>query len=173
VGELWSGLSRTLVQLERLADSPLQLTEERGLEELHSLQYQLHMAGEDASGLSPPEDVESAHAELAAALTAARDATGEFAQALTFEGAAAIGPRIHLWRGALFRVRLARSRLDDRKSVQPEDAEPDAALLAPAIALALALGGTIAFVVGAVTSRWPFSVAGAGALVASLVVYRR
>jgi hypothetical protein len=172
VGELWSGLSRTLVRLDRLAGAPAQLAEEHGLAELHALQYRLHIAGEDAAGLSPPEDVESAHAELAAALAAARDATGELAEALEMQGGEAIGPRIHLWRGALFRVLLARLRLDSQERALPDDDDPAHGALVPALALALALGGTIAFVFGAVTSRWPFTAVGAAALMASVAVGR-
>jgi len=173
VGELWSGLSRTLGRLDRLAGAPAQLAEEHGLAELHALQYRLHVAGEDAAGLSPPEDVESAHAELAAALAAARDATGELVQAVELEGEDAITPRIHLWRGALFRVRLARLRLESQEHTLPADDEPVRAALVPAIALALTIGGTIAFVFGAMTRSWPFSAAGAAALMASVAVYRR
>lgn len=173
VGELWSGLSRTLVRLDRLAGAPAQLAEERGLAELHGLQYRLHVASEDAAGLSPPEDVESAHTELAAALAAARDATGELVQAVESEGEDAISPRIHLWRGALFRVRLARLRLDSQEHALPAESEPLRTVLVPAFALAMSLGGTIAFVVGAVTRTWPCSAAGAAALMASVAVYRR
>ena len=44
-------------------------------------------------------------------LAAARDATAEVAEALTDQGAEAIEPLLPEWRGALFRVRLARLRL--------------------------------------------------------------
>ena len=53
----------------------------------------------------------TAHAELADALRCARDATAEVAEAVSIWGAAGVEPLLHEWRGALFRVRLARLRV--------------------------------------------------------------
>ena len=172
VGELWSGLARTLARLEALARAPERLAGDEGLEELRRLQYALHSASEDACGLSPPAAGRPAHDELASALALAREATGELAEALELEGPAAVEPRIYEWRGALFLVRLARLRLDEHQSARaPEPAEPSG-LLAPAAALALALGGTVCFLLGATLGPWPLWAGGAAAVFASLLVYR-
>ena len=67
-----------------------------------------------ALGIVPPAGAEAAHAELRAALAEARDATGEVAGALADGDADAVAALVHEWRGALFRVRLARHRLLER-----------------------------------------------------------
>src|SRR5204862_495871 len=71
VGALWSGLARTLAELERLAADPAGLDDEDTLGSLKQLQYRLHLASEQAYGISPPSGVEPVHAELAAALARA------------------------------------------------------------------------------------------------------
>lgn len=111
VGELWSGLARTLARLEGLAADPELLEEDRAIEELRRLQYRLHIASEEAVGLSPPESSRTAHGELAAALADARDASAELAESVERGDFGAAEARIYEWRGALFRVRLARLRL--------------------------------------------------------------
>ena len=111
VGALWSGLARTLAELERLAADPAGLDDEDTLGSLKQLQYRLHLASEQAYGISPPSGVEPVHAELAAALAGARDATAELVEALEEDGLDAALTCLHEWRGALFRVRLARLRL--------------------------------------------------------------
>src|SRR3954469_10571367 len=58
VGALWSGLARTLAELEQLASDPLQLAQEDA-DTLRVLQYRLHCAGEEASSLAPPRLLES------------------------------------------------------------------------------------------------------------------
>ena len=73
VGALWSGLARTLFELEQLAADPVQLDEEDSLELLRRLQYRLHSASERAYGFAPPAGIESVHDELAAALAAGLD----------------------------------------------------------------------------------------------------
>src|SRR5437762_2490057 len=90
---------------------PAVLDDERVLDTLKQLQYRLHVASEDAYGISPPTGVEPVHAELAAALAGARDATAELVEALEEDGLDAALFYLHEWRGALFRVRLARLRL--------------------------------------------------------------
>jgi hypothetical protein len=174
VGELWSGLAGTLVRLEALAGSPTRLGDDEGLDELRLLQYRLHAASEGAVGLSPPAAAESFHGELASALSDARDATGELIEAVELDGPGAVEPRIYEWRGALFRVRLARLRLGGHESVpavEDED-EPLPGIGAPLASLALSLGGTVAFLVGATVGPWSLWMCGAVALCASLVVYR-
>src|SRR5438034_7064549 len=79
---LWSDLSSTLAALEALAADPAERLDDAALELLPRLQYSLHRASELVVGLTPPVGAESAHAELAAALSDARDATAEVADAL-------------------------------------------------------------------------------------------
>ena len=172
VGELWSGLAGTLVRLEALAGSCERLGDDEGLEELRLLQYRLHAASEDAVGLSPPVAAESFHGELASALADARDATGELVEAVELEGPSAVEPRIYEWRGALFRVRLARLRLGGQEDPEPSEDDAPAGVAAPLAALGLSLGGTVAFLVGATAGPWSLWMCGALALCASLVVYR-
>lgn len=172
VGELWSGLARTLVRIEALAGEPDRLADEDEVRELRRLQYRLHAAAEDAVGLSPPPGTEELHGALGEALGDARDLTGELVEALELEGPDAVNTRIYEWRGALFRVRLARLRLATAAS--PPEAEPadTPGIGAPLAALALSLGGTIAFLVGATVGPWSLWICGAVALCLSLVVYR-
>src|SRR5207237_305321 len=73
---LWSDLSRTLARLEAIAGDPEERLED-ALETLPPLQYALHRASELVVGIEPPPGAEVAHAELAAALEDARDATAE------------------------------------------------------------------------------------------------
>src|ERR1700730_5254206 len=123
VGALWSGLARTLFELEQLAADPVQLDEEDSLELLRRLQYHLHSASERAYGFAPPAGIESVHDELAAALAGARDATAELLDAVDEGGAEAALLCVHEWRGALFRVRLARLRLTGPRT-RPDAPEP-------------------------------------------------
>lgn len=172
VGELWSGLARTLARSEALAASPDRLSGDEEIQELRLLQYRLHTAAEDAVGLSPPVGTETLHGELGAALVDARDLTGELVEAVDLEGPEALGARIYEWRGALFRVRLARLRLgSDADQPTPAPPEPPG-IAAPLAALVLALGGTVAFLVGATVGPWSLWIGGAVALCLSLVVYR-
>jgi hypothetical protein len=172
VGELWSGLARTLRRLEALALAPEQLADE-GLDELRRLQYALHTASEDAVGLRPPPGVDAAHDELASALAEAREATGELAEAIEHDGAAALETRLYEWRGALFRIRLARLRLARPGEPAPAPGEAPSPARGPAAAaLALTLGGTLAFLLGAAAGSWPLWAFGAAAVCSSLLVYR-
>jgi hypothetical protein len=153
VGALWSSLSPTLTHLEKPAD----------IRSLRRLQYALHVASEHAYGLEPPEGAATAHAELAAALAAARDVTGELA-----EGSAALGE----WRGALVRVRLARMRLATPPPLVVHDAAHADGIAQPLAAFLLALGGALAFVAGATLGVWPLWCAGIVAVCASVLAYR-
>jgi hypothetical protein len=107
VAGVWYPLSQTLRRLEVLAAEP----DEGAGEELPALQYALHIAGERIAGLEPPPGQQDAHEELQAALADARDATAEVADAFAYGGLAAAQPLVWEWRGALFGVRLARSRV--------------------------------------------------------------
>jgi hypothetical protein len=173
VGALWSGLARTLFELEQLAADPSQLDDEVSLDLLRRLQYRLHSASERAYGFAPPAGIEPVHAELAAALAGARDATSELVDAVDDGGAEAALVFVHEWRGALFRVRLARLRLA-APQMRPDAREPEAerSLRRPFLAVALTIAGSIAFATGAVSGPWPLWAAGLLAVCGSLLIYK-
>jgi hypothetical protein len=162
VGELWSWLSPTLTRIDELAD----------VESLRRLQYALHVASEHAYGLEPPEGAASAHAELADALACARDVTGEIAAGCALFGPEGVQPLLHEWRGALFRVRLARMRLATPERRPKVERTLDEGIARPAAAFLLALGGALAFVAGATLGLWPVWSVGLIAVCASVVAYR-
>jgi hypothetical protein len=174
MGELWGGLARTLGRLDRLAATPEQLSGDGVVAALRRLQYALHSASENTYGLVPPTGAETAHAELAEALAGARDATAEVAEAVATGGAEAAAILVHEWRGALFRVRLARMRLAGPKASAASAPAPAERhhVAAPLGAFVLALAGALAFVLGVTLGVWPVGVAGVAAVCASLVVYR-
>lgn len=173
VGALWTGLARTLSQLERLAADPAGLDDEDVHDSLKRLQYRLHIASEDAYGISPPTGVEPVHAELAAALGGARDATAELVEALEEDGLEAALVWLHEWRGALFRVRLARLRLSVPTPDLPAPAKQrPAAVRAPLLAVLLAVIGAAAFLVGAALDIWPLWAAGLTAVGAAFISYK-
>lgn len=173
VGALWSGLAGTLADLERLAADPLELDDEDALHSLKRLQYRLHVASEDAFGLSPPSGIEPVHAELAAALGGARDATSELVETLEEDGLEAALVGLLEWRGALFRVRLARMRLTvPEPPASPRDEPPAVGVRAPLLALALVAAGAAAFVAGATLETWPLWAAGLLALCGGFVSYK-
>ncbi len=173
---LWSGLAQTLSLLEALAAEPEQrLSEDEALELLPRLQYALHAASELALGIDPPAGAETAHAELAAALVDARDATAEVLGAVDAGGPATAGPLVHEWRGALFRVRLARLRLSIRSSSSAAPTPEPSAWDSPRAALAataLVLAGAAAFVGGAVLALWPVWGAGLVLVACGFLAYR-
>ena len=163
VGELWSWLSPTLTGIDDVADD---------VDSLRRLQYALHVASEHAYGLEPPEGAASAHAELADALGSARDVTGEIAAGCALFGPDGVQPLLHEWRGALFRVRLARMRLEAPEGATHEDHAADEGIARPLTAFCLALAGALAFVAGATLGLWPLWVAGLVGVCASVVAYR-
>jgi hypothetical protein len=177
VGELWTGLSQTLVRLEALAGTPELLDHDEALAALRRLQYRLHIASESVHGLSPPAAAAPAHTELASALAGARDATGDVVEVVDLTGASGVETMIHEWRGALFRVRLARLRLSGQagqpsRSPKSDDAEEIPKLHAPLVASGLTVAGAAAFAVGATAGPWPLWVAGMLAVCMSLLLYR-
>jgi anion-transporting ArsA/GET3 family ATPase len=172
MGELWSVLTLTLAHLDRLAADPEQLDEDESPQGLRRLQYALHVAGERVYGLAPPPGDEPAHCELWAALAGARDATGEIAEALEEDGAEAVEPFVHEWRGALFRVRLARLRLSDPEPASGGPAEMRREFRGPVAALLLVATGAAAFALGATTGHWPLWAAGMLAVSGATLVYR-
>jgi hypothetical protein len=173
LGDLWSGLARTLVRLEGAAAQPERLMEGDASQSLRRLQYALHLAAEHAYGLEPPPHAASAHAELADALRSARDATAAVVEAVSVWGADGAGALLHEWRGALFRVRLARMRLATPPLPTPiEEERQNRDLTWPVIAFVLALAGALAFVAGATLQVWPLWVAGLVAVCGSVLAYR-
>jgi hypothetical protein len=173
LADLWDALARTLRRLEILAAEP----DEDTLEALPSLQYALHVAGERIAGLEPPPGAEAAHAELQTALTDARDATAEVADALAHGGIQAARPLVWEWRGALFGVRLARQRLlhapDESRVEQPAPVRArrrnDAVVLG---VVALPIIAVVAIAAAAGAEPWTIVAALAVALAAGLVVRR-
>ena len=168
---LWSDLTGALTRLERIAADPDEL-DEGSLDVLPVLQYSLHRAGEAIHGLAPLPATAEAHRELAAALEDARDVTGDIVSLLDAGEHESALELVHEWRGALFRVRLARRRL--ARAPQPprvEVDEPHATALA-AVALGLLAAGTVAFLAGAVLVMWPLWAAGLGVVATSLLVFR-
>jgi hypothetical protein len=172
LGELWTGLARTMSRLDTVAADPLRLDEEDACRSLRRLQYALHLASELAYGLAPPAAARTAHAELADALRCARDSTAEVAEAVSIWGAEGVEPLLHEWRGALFRVRLARLRVAPPMApAVAETAEHDG-VARPLAAFLLALGGAVAFVAGATIDAWPVWLVGLIAVCGSCLTYR-
>jgi hypothetical protein len=153
VGELWSWLSPTLSHVDQPAD----------VRSLRRLQYALHVASEHAYGLEPPEGAASAHAELADALTCARDVTGELAAGRALPDD---------WRDALLRVRLARMRLATPAPPAAVEVPPRDGIAQPLSAFLLALGGALALVAGATLDAWPLWSLGIVAVCAAVLAYR-
>jgi hypothetical protein len=173
LGELWPGVHRALVRLDAIAADPGAFDELELPEALARLQYHLHLGSEHVYGLVPPPGAETAHAELAAALAAARDATGEVADAVAEDGADALTPLLHEWRGALFRVRLARLRLATPAPLRPAAEEPPPEGYGkPLAAFLLALTGAVAFAGGATLGMWPIWLAGLLAVAGGIFTYR-
>lgn len=171
---LWSELARTLRRLDELAADPEEtLAGDAAVDELARLQYALHVAGERVWGLEPPAGAEQAHRELSAALAGARDATAEVAEATEAAGPEAAAFIVHEWRGALFRVRLARLRMTaPRRLPAGAGRERRRSVAAPLVAFALTVCGASAFALGATLATWPLWAAGMLAVVGGLLAYR-
>ena len=171
---LWKRLSWALTELESIAGDPAELFDEDSvLDRLPSLQYALHAASELALGLRPPAGAEIAHAELAAALAGARDATAEIAEVLEHGGGIAAEPLLPEWRGALFRVRLARLRVATPKPLPAElETEPEPTARGDALAATiLALTGATVFATGATLQLWPVWALGLALFASGVLVY--
>jgi hypothetical protein len=143
------------------------------LDRLPALQYALHAASELALGLRPPAGAEIAHAELAASLAGARDATAEIAEVLEHGGGIAAEPLLPEWRGALFRVRLARLRVATPKPLPAElETEPEPTARGDALAATiLAVSGATVFATGATLQLWPVWALGLALFATGLLVY--
>jgi hypothetical protein len=92
--------------------------------------------------------------------------------ALDTGGPQAVDQLVHEWRGALFRVRLARLRLTAPRKAPEPTREELPRLNAPLAASALTVAGTAAFALGATIGLWPVWVAGLLAVCGSLLLYR-
>jgi hypothetical protein len=176
MGELWAGLTRTLSRLDAIALEPDVLDGEEAVAALRRLQYRLHLASEHAYGLRPPHGAAEAHADLAASLALARDATAEVVEAATDGGLVAVEPLLYEWRGVLFGVRLARLRLAGpprppglEAGVDPPASSP---ALRPLAAVLLVAAGAATVVVGARLGLWPVWAAGLVATALSPLVHR-
>lgn len=170
---LWADLRRTLHRLDEIASRPEdELLDGEAPDELARLRYKLHLAGERAYGIEAPRGDEPSLLELADALAEARDATADVADAVEEGGAEAVQELVPEWRGALFRVRLARLRLDGRRPPQLPRLDPEPRLAAPLAGLLLTVSGASLFVLGATLQAWPLWLGGLLAVLAGLLVYR-
>jgi hypothetical protein len=166
---LWSGLQTTLHGLEALAADARRLDED-SVDALRLLQYRLHWSSEALAGVEPPAGARELHEELAESLAEARDFTGEIAEAIELHGRGGARELLFEWRGALFRVRLARMRLMGRPLVVAEAADGFPA--AAAIATAFTFLGVAAFAAGAVLIVWPLWAAGLALVAGGFLVHR-
>ena len=187
VADLWERLGTALARLERIAEAPTERVVTEAPDELPSLQYSLHAGAELALGIEPPPGGEAVHAELVAALGQARDATADVALALDESDDELVERLLPEWRGALFRVRLARLRALERSPLQlPRAPEPrererrrerrevgEARLsLGAATAIALVIAGALLFTAGAVLAAWPLWAAGLALFAGGFVLFR-
>jgi hypothetical protein len=182
VADLWERLGTALARLERVAEAPAERIELDAGEELPVLQYSLHAAAELAIGIQPPAGAEAAHAELVAALGQARDATAEVASAVDEGDDEVVERLLPEWRGALFRVRLARLRALERSPLQLPDGDGlarratyrEERSVSPAalIATVLVVAGAVLFTAGAVLAAWPLWAAGLALFGGGFVLFR-
>ncbi|MHB8641428.1 MAG: hypothetical protein ACYDA3_00860 [Gaiellaceae bacterium] len=172
VAGLWIDLRAVLRDLDALAADPELLLDER--DSLPALQYELHCAGELAAGLTPPDSAELEHDELIDALAGARELTSEISEALERGGAHAAAPLVWEWRGALFRVRFARLRLE---RPQPLPAPPSAAPAPkphhpPALTVGAVAAGSALVLFAALLGLWLLvALTLAGTLAASVLLH--
>ena len=182
VAGLWQRLGTALARLERIAESPADRVAFEAHDELPVLQYALHAGAELALGIRPPVGAESVHADLISALSQARDATAEMAGALDDADDELVERLLPEWRGALFRVRLARLRALERYPLElgaperaPErEAEANEATV-PVVAImasTLILAGAVVFTAGAVLAAWPLWAAGLALFAGGFILFR-
>jgi hypothetical protein len=180
VTDLWERVGTALTRLERVADSPSGDLVDEHAEELPRLQYALHAGAELAVGINAPDTAATVHAELVEALGEARDATADVS--LEYGDPEAVEPLLLEWRGALFRVRLARLRALERSRVAAQERsqrtadEPrgrqDRTAVSAVVATILILGGAFLFTAGAVLVAWPVWAAGLALFAGGFVLYR-
>lgn len=184
VADLWERLGTALARLERVAEAPADRIWLEAGDELPSLQYSLHAGAELALGIAPPGADEAVHVELVSALAHARDATAEVAGALEERDDELVERLLPEWRGALFRVRLARLRALERyplslpasnetaeKSSAAQQREGAVSPLALA-ATGLVVTGALLFTAGAVLAAWPLWAAGLALFAGGFILFR-
>lgn len=182
VSQLWERVGTALVRLERVAESPADGVADGFLDELPQLQYSLHAGAELAVGIEPPRGAETLHKELVSALAEARDITAEVGHALEGGDVDLVDPLLPEWRGALFRVRLARLRALERTAMplgsdggaspEPRRRLREGISLSAILATALVIGGAFLFTAGAVLAAWPVWAAGLALFAGGFVLYR-
>jgi hypothetical protein len=182
VTDLWERVGTALTRLERVADRTSEELVDEHAEELPGLQYALHSGAELAVGIDAPDLAATLHAELVAALAEARDATAEVSYALESGDPELVDPLLLEWRGALFRVRLARLRALERSRAtvgkQPAGAmarrrdRTDRTAVSAIVATILILGGAFLFTAGAVLVAWPIWAAGLALFAGGFILYR-
>ena len=183
VAGLWQRLGTALARLERVAASSAEHIVGDAVDELPSLQYSLHAGAELALGIRPPAGAETIHADLVAALAQARDATAQVAAAIEDGDDEGVEQLLPEWRGALFRVRLARLRALERYPLELREvapaaprgraAEAESTVSASAVAAtALVLAGALVFTAGAVLAAWPLWAAGLALFAGGFVLFR-
>lgn len=182
VTDLWERVGTALIRLERVADSTSEELVDEHAEELPGLQYALHSGAELAVGIDAPDMAATLHAELVAALAEARDATADVSYALETGDPETVEPLLLEWRGALFRVRLARLRALERSRAatgeQPARASSgrrdrtDRTAVSAIVATILILGGAFLFTAGAVLVAWPIWAAGLALFAGGFILYR-
>lgn len=144
---LWIDLELALARLDALAADPDLLLDDR--ETLPALQYELHCASELVSALTAPQEAAVIHDELGEALAEARELTAETAEALAHGGTEAASPLVWEWRGALFRIRFARLRLERPRIVTVATDTSSPAAPRPPVLAASAVAVGSALVLGA------------------------
>jgi hypothetical protein len=182
VTDLWERVGTALTRLERVADSSSEELVDEHAEELPGLQYALHAGAELAVGIDAPVTAATLHADLVAALAEARDATADVSFALEYGDPEAVEPLLLEWRGALFRVRLARLRALERSRATVQERPTPAAArprerhertaVSAIVATILILGGAFLFTAGAVLVAWPVWAAGLALFAGGFVLYR-
>jgi hypothetical protein len=183
VTDLWERVAIALARLERIAENSADELMDEHSNELSSLQYALHAGAELAVGIDPPPSAAPLHAELVDALGEARDSTADIAFALENGDSEAVEPLLLEWRGALFRVRLARLRAIERSRAtararssdedeSPQEEAVDRIALSAIVATTLILGGAFLFTAGAVLVAWPVWAAGLALFAGGFILYR-
>jgi hypothetical protein len=182
VTDLWERVGTALTRLERVADSTSDELVDEHADELPGLQYALHSGAELAVGIDAPDMAATLHAELVAALAEARDATADVSYALESGDPDAVEPLLLEWRGALFRVRLARLRALERSRAATEKQpartstrrrdRTDRTAVSAIVATILILGGAFLFTAGAVLVAWPVWAAGLALFAGGFILYR-
>jgi hypothetical protein len=179
VGALWEPLAVAVVRLERIAEMPPALIVDEASDELPGLQYTLHASAELALGLRPPTTARDAHKELVEALGQARDSTADVAGAVEDGDEELVARFLPEWRGALFRVRLARLRAVERPALPAADEafarfapEPREVPPSALVATALIIVGALLFTAGAVLAAWPLWAAGLALFGGGFVLFR-